>query len=65
MILTIHIKNKQERIEFAREVRNLLGESQTYIPNANADIGVRANTDKATYQKILALIERRGYKITK
>ena len=65
MLLTIHIPDKQDRINFARKVRQLLGESQTYIPRARkvyrADIGVKANTDDATYKKILALIDRRGY----
>ncbi len=65
MLLTIHIPEKEERFKFAQDVRKLLGESQTYIPRARkvyrADIGVKANTDDATYKKILALIDRRGY----
>jgi hypothetical protein len=65
MFLTIHIKNKEERIKFAQEVRKLLGESQTYIPGARkvwkSDIGVRATIDKETYTSIVALIDRKGY----
>ena len=65
MLLTIHIPDKQERINFARKVRQLLGESQTYIPGARkvykADIGIKANTNDGTYKKILGLIDRNGY----
>lgn len=65
MLLTIHIKDKQERIDFARKVRQLLGESQTYIPGARkvytADIGIKANANDSTYKQILGLIDRNGY----
>jgi|TARA_R110002012_G_scaffold63049_1_gene165997 hypothetical protein len=65
MLLTIHIKDKQERINFAQKVRQLLGQSQTYIPGArkvyNADIGIKANANDSTYKKILGLIDRNGY----
>ena len=65
MLLTIHIPDKQEIINFAHKVRKLLGQSQTYIPGARkvykSDIGVKANTDDKTYKKILALLDRHGY----
>ncbi len=65
MLLTIHIPDKQERINFAHKVRKLLGQSQTYIPGARkvykSDIGVKASTDNKTYKKILALLDRHGY----
>jgi hypothetical protein len=65
MLLTIHIKDKQERINFARKVRQLLGDSQTYIPGARkvytADIGIKANANDSTYKQILGLIDRNGY----
>jgi len=65
MFLTIHIKDKEERIKFAQQVRKLLGKSQTYIPGTRkicqSDIGVRATVDKKTYTSIIALINRKGY----
>jgi hypothetical protein len=65
MLLTIHIPDKQERINFAHKVQQLLGESQTYIPSARkvlkADIGVKASTDEKTIKKVIALIDRSGY----
>tara|TARA_R100001510_G_C7648908_1_gene206307 strand:- start:881 stop:1099 length:219 start_codon:yes stop_codon:yes gene_type:complete len=65
MFLTIHIKNKEERIKFAQEVRKLLGKSQTYIPKSRkvwkSDIGVKATIDKETYKSVIALIDRKGY----
>tara|TARA_R110000803_G_scaffold153330_2_gene218218 strand:- start:6978 stop:7202 length:225 start_codon:yes stop_codon:yes gene_type:complete len=65
MLITIHIEDKEERIQFAQSVRKILGKSQTYIPTARkiwkTDIGVKASTDMATYMSVIALINRRGY----
>ncbi len=65
MFLTIHIKDREERIKFAQVVRQLLGESQTYIPGTRkiwkSDIGVRATIDPKTYKSLVALIDRKGY----
>tara|TARA_R100000808_G_scaffold18416_1_gene40344 strand:+ start:11263 stop:11484 length:222 start_codon:yes stop_codon:yes gene_type:complete len=65
MILTIYIKEKDDRIKFAQEVRNLVDESTTYIPRENpvvkSDIGVKADVSQDQYEAIIALIERRGY----
>ena len=65
MILTIYIKDKEERMKFAQEVRNIVDESTTYIPRDNkvvkSDIGVKADVSQDQYESIIAMIERRGY----
>ena len=65
MFLTIHIEDKEERVQFAQKVRKILGKSKTYIPGARkvwqSDIGVKATIDEETYTSIIALIDRKGY----
>jgi len=65
MFLTIHIEDKEERIQFAQKVRKILGKSKTYIPGARkvwkSDIGVKATIDEETYKSVIALIDRKGY----
>jgi len=65
MFLTIHIKDKKDRVQFAQEVIKILGESQTYIPGSRkvwkSDIGVKATIDHKTYTSLIALIDRQGY----
>ena len=66
VILTVHIPNKQTRIEFAATVRQMLPECTTYIPGKSpgihtSDIGIKASVTKKELAQINALIERRGY----
>jgi|LULO01.1.fsa_nt_gb hypothetical protein len=67
----IHIENKDERIQFAAELRKLLKNSQTYIPGKingvvyKPDIGIKANITEEDLVQIEGLIERRGYSVSK
>jgi len=66
MIYTVHIPNKEERIELAVEIKRILKNCGTYIPKANkqvfkSDIGIKANVDKKELGQVLGLIKRRGY----
>jgi len=73
VIYTIHIKDKDERIQFAAEIKSLLRTakiaSQDYIPGASevgkvqADIGIKASIDQDLLAQIMSRIERRGYNV--
>ena len=67
MIYTIHIPDKDTRIQFAVEVKNLVSTCTTYIPGATkgvytCDIGVQATINQKKLMQIEALINRRGYR---
>tara|TARA_R100000234_G_scaffold107635_1_gene78790 strand:- start:136 stop:369 length:234 start_codon:yes stop_codon:yes gene_type:complete len=62
----IFIPDKTKRLEFAREIRVLCKESNTFIPRYEkhfyrVDIGIESVIDEKTLRKIDALIQRRGY----
>tara|TARA_R110002020_G_scaffold47165_4_gene134332 strand:+ start:3105 stop:3326 length:222 start_codon:yes stop_codon:yes gene_type:complete len=60
------IKDKQERIELAIELRKLMITSETYIPGQRkADIGINGTVCENKLKQIEALIERRGYDVKK
>tara|TARA_R100000234_G_scaffold38340_1_gene22696 strand:+ start:15799 stop:16122 length:324 start_codon:yes stop_codon:yes gene_type:complete len=75
VLYTIHIKNKEERIRLAADIKNILhtagNEVTEYIPSQNkklikSDIGIKANNiEKKTLAQILSQIERRGYSVFK
>ena len=66
----IHIKDKDERVQFAAELKNLLKNATTYLPgNINGvvykpDIGIKANITKKDLVQIEGLIERLGYSVS-
>ena len=70
MIYKIRIPDKEERIRFAAEIKNIIPDSQDFIPGHRkqiyqADIGFKANIDEKELVQINALIERRGYTVSK
>ena len=65
MKFIIHIKDQEERLKFAQDVRKLVEESTTYIPRLGkvikCDIGIKSTVNPDQLASIIALIERRGY----
>ena len=70
VILTIHIPDKHKRIAFAAKVRKLIPQGKTYIPGKQngiykRDIGINASITPKELAQINALIERRGFEVSK
>ncbi|MAK37755.1 MAG: hypothetical protein CMC15_16465 [Flavobacteriaceae bacterium] len=70
MILTVNIKDKDKRIQFAAEIKNLIRTSKDYIPSNSkkiikSDIGIKATVTQEELAQVIALIERRGYTFNK
>jgi hypothetical protein len=69
MLYTIHIPNKEQRIAFAVEVKQLIQHSTTYIPGKRnglyqSDLGIKADITQKELAQIKALIARRGYDVS-
>ena len=70
VIYTIHIPDKHKRIAFAAKIRKLIPQGKTYIPGKRngiyqSDMGIKAEVTQKELAQINALIERRGFEVSK
>ena len=73
MLYIVHIKDKQERLQLAADIKKILQTAKIktleYIPGGNkqiikTDIGLKADgLKKKTLAQVLSQIERRGYSV--
>ena len=70
VIYTIHIPDKHKRMAFAAKVKQIIPHGKTYIPGKrsglySSDMGIKASITQKELAQINALIERRGFEVSK